>query len=76
MNKHLLLMELIQLREKDYDKFLDRFYDAITKEFNDVFINELLKDKQHKETLKIMIKHFEKKEEYEKCEVLLKYSNK
>jgi len=68
-------MELIQLRDKDYDKFLDKFYDAINTEFHDVFIQELLKEKEHKETLMVMIKHFEEKEEYEKCQVLLKFLN-
>jgi hypothetical protein len=72
MNKHELLLELIQLREKDYDKFLDKLYDAITTEFHDVFVKELLKEKEYQSTLDNMILHFEKKEEYEKCEVLLK----
>ena len=68
-------MELIQLRDKDYDKFLDRFYEAITTEFQDIFVQELLKEKEHLITLNVMIHHFEKREEYEKCEVLLRYLN-
>jgi hypothetical protein len=31
-------------------------------------INE---SEEHRDTLRIMIEHFEKKEEYEKCDVLL-----
>ena len=70
---HELLLELIQLRELDYDKFLEKLYIAITTDFEGIFKEELTKEKEHQETLKLMIKHFEKKEEYEKCDVLIHY---
>jgi hypothetical protein len=73
--QHELLIELIQLKEQDYDKFLDKFYEAITTEFHQIFVEELIKDQDHISTLRIMINHFEKKEEYEKCDVLLHYLN-
>ena len=68
---HQVLLELLELREKDYDLFVDKLYDAITNEFSKYFKEELIKDKDHQQTLKIMIDHYEKKEEYEKCDVLL-----
>ena len=68
---HQVLLELLELREKDYDLFVDKLYDAITNEFSKYFKEELIKDEDHQQTLKIMIDHYEKKEEYEKCDVLL-----
>ena len=57
MNKyHQILLELLHLRETDYDLFVDKLYDAITNEFSKYFKEELVKDKDHRETLKIMIK--------------------
>jgi hypothetical protein len=73
--QHELLIELIQLKEQDYDKFLEKLYEAITTDFEGIFKEELIKEKEHQETLKLMIKHFEKKEEYEKCDVLIYYLN-
>ena len=69
----MLLIELLQLRESNYDLFLDKLYEAITGEFNTVFLEEFIKDKDHQETLQIMINHFEKKEDYEKCEKLFEF---
>ena len=63
-------MELLHLRETDYDLFIDKLYDAITNEFSKYFKEEIIKDKEHQDTLKIMIDHYEKREEYEKCDVL------
>lgn len=68
---HHILLELLELREKNYDLFLEKLYIAITTDFSEYFKQELLKDKDHRQTLEIMIDHFEKKEEYEKCDVLL-----
>lgn len=76
MNKyHQILLELLHLRETDYDLFVDKLYDAITNEFSKYFKEELVKDKDHRETLKIMIDHYEKREEYERCDVLLHLLN-
>ena len=67
---HEILMELLNLRETNYDLFIDKLYDAITDDFSKYFKEELIKDKDHQDTLKIMVDHYEKKEEYEKCDVL------
>jgi len=72
---HEILMELLNLRETNYDLFIDKLYDAITDDFSIYFKEELIKDKEHQDTLKIMIDHYEKKEEYEKCDVLLHLLN-
>jgi len=69
--QHLLLMELLTLRETNRELFLEKLYVAITTEFQKVFIEEMIKDKEHQKTLQIMIDYFESKEEYEKCDVLL-----
>ncbi len=69
--QHLLLMELLTFRETNYELFLDKLYEAITTDFQKIFIEEMIKDKEHQQTLQSMIDHFEKKEEYEKCDVLL-----
>lgn len=76
MNKHhQILLELLQLRETNYELFIDKLYDAITNEFSKYFKEELIKDKDHQQTLSIMIEHYEKREEYEKCDVLLHLLN-
>lgn len=72
---HQLMFEMLELRENNYDLFLDKLYDAITTEFLEYFVKELLKEEIHRETLNSLIKHFEKKEEYEKCNVLLNILN-
>ena len=71
MKYHEILLELLQLREKNYDLFLDKLYEAITGEFKEVFLEELNNDKDYKEILDSMIHHFEVKEEFEKCQKLL-----
>lgn len=70
---HQLLIELIELRDRDYDLFMEKLYEAITTDFERVFKEELMKDEDHRNTLKLMIKYFENKEEYEKCDVLIHY---
>ena len=72
---HQLMFEMLELREKNYDLFLDKLYDAITTEFLEYFVKDLLKEEIHRETLNSLINHFEKKEEYEKCNVLLNILN-
>jgi uncharacterized membrane protein YvbJ len=72
---HLILVELLELRDKDYEKFMDKLYEAISGELSDVVTNELLKDEVHRESIKMMIEYFEQKEEYEKCDVLLHLLN-
>ena len=68
---HLILTEILNLREKDYDMFMDKLYEASTGELLDMTIDMIKESEEHRESLKLMIKHFENKEEYEKCDVLL-----
>jgi hypothetical protein len=75
MKYHSILLELLTLRDTDYDLFLDKLYEAITGEFEKAFIEEFTKDKNHKDILDQMIKHFELKEEFEKCKRLLEFYN-
>lgn len=66
---HDFMLELINLREADYDKFLDKLYEGLTGQF----AGAIESDPTNQDTaakiraLKRMIKHFENKEEYEKC---------
>jgi len=66
---HDFMLELINLREADYEKFLDRLYDGLVGEYAESIVAEpAMGDTKGKiEALNRMIKHFEKKEEYEKC---------
>lgn len=68
---HLILTEILELRDKDYNKFMDKLYEATTGELLYMTIEMLIESEEHRDTLGLMIKHFEKKEEYEKCDVLL-----
>ena len=68
---HLILTEILNLRDKDYDMFMEKLYEASTGELLDMTIDMIKESEEHRDTLNIMIKHFEKKEEYEKCDVLL-----
>ncbi len=68
---HLILTEILNLRDKDYDMFMEKLYEASTGELLDMTIDMIRESEEHRDTLRLMIKHFEKKEEYEKCDVLL-----
>lgn len=70
-----LLYELIELRKTDYDKFMDKLYTLITDEFTEVTTSKLFSKDEMDLVLKSMIKFFESKEEYEKCDVLLHLIN-
>ena len=72
---HKILVELLKLRDTDYDQFIEKLYFAVTTDFSIFFREEMLKEEEHRETIRIMIKHFEEKEEYEKCDVLLHILN-
>ena len=72
---HLILTEILELRDKDYNKFMDKLYEATTGELLHMTIDMLNESEEHRDTLRLMIKHFEKKEEYEKCDVLLHLLN-
>ena len=72
---HNFMLELINLQSADYDKFLDKLYEGLTGEFagaiqSDVMLNNGDPDQNTDAKIRAldrMIKHFEGKEEYEKC---------
>ncbi len=66
-----LLYELLQLRDTDYEKFMDKLYEAMTTEFLEVVKSKVFDIEESEVVFNSLIKHFEKKEEYEKCDVLL-----
>jgi hypothetical protein len=72
-NYHDILLELIRLRETDYDGFMDRLYEALAGEFRDV-VHDGAPIDEKKQAIWTMISHFEKKEQYEKCADLKRLS--
>lgn len=70
-----LLYELLQLRDTDYEKFMDKLYEAMTTEFLEVVKSKVFDVEESDLVFKSMIRHFENKEEYEKCDVLLHLMN-
>jgi hypothetical protein len=73
-NYHDILLELIRLRETDYDGFMDRLYEALAGEFRDV-VHDGSPLEEKRQAIWSMISHFEKKEQYEKCADLKKMSD-
>jgi hypothetical protein len=63
---HDLLLELINLKKQDYDKFMDKLYEALSGEFNEV-VHDTTQASEKKRALMTMIQYFQEKEEYEKC---------
>ena len=73
---HDLMLEILMLREKkDMDAFMDKLYEAITMELKDVLDN-IGPNSGKQEAISIMIRHFQNKEEYEKCAILQKLNQK
>lgn len=68
---HQILLELIKLRETDYDAFMEKLYEALAGEFRDV-VNDGSPMAEKSQALNTMIKHFSDREEYEKCADLKK----
>jgi hypothetical protein len=69
---HELLLNIMNLRQKkDRDAFMDKMYQALTGEFSGVLDGDNM-TKEHRLALSLMIEHFQKKEEYEKCAALQK----
>ena len=66
-----ILLELIILRETDYDAFMDRLYDALAGEFRSI-AHDKSPVTEKREAIWTMIKYFESKEQYEKCADLKK----
>lgn len=69
-----ILLDLVHLRQTDYDGFMNRLYEALTGEFRDVLNDTTPKDEKTK-AIWTMIKHFEKNEEFEKCADLKKMAD-
>lgn len=69
-----ILLDLIHLRQTDYDAFMNRLYEALTGEFKDV-INDSSPVDEKSQAIWTMIKHFEKQEEFEKCAELKKLAD-
>ena len=69
-----ILLDLIHLRQTDYDAFMNRLYEALTGEFKDV-IHDSSPVEDKTQAIWTMIKHFEKNEEFEKCADLKKLAD-
>lgn len=63
---HEILVELLALRETDYDGFMQKLYEALNGEFRDM-VNDDSPIGEKKKALWTMLEHFEDREEYEKC---------
>jgi len=66
-----ILLDLIHLRQTDYDAFMNRLYEALTGEFKDA-LYDTSPIEEKSQAVWSMIKHFEKQEEFEKCASLKK----
>lgn len=69
-----ILLELVHLRQTDYDGFMNRLYEAITGEFKEV-LHDQTPVEEKSQAIWTMIKHFEKTEEFEKCADLKKLAD-
>jgi len=63
---HDLLIELMDLKDENYDKFMEKLYEAIFGEFKGV-ISDKEPVTEKKKALNTMMLHFQSKEAYEKC---------
>jgi hypothetical protein len=76
MKKNLeLLYELIELRNTNHELFMVKLYDVLTDEKNEMNQSDLFSQNETKLVLESMLKYFESKEEYEKCDVLFHLIN-
>ena len=64
-----MLFELLELRENDYDGFMQKLFEALSGDFKDM-VNDHSPLDEKSQALKTMIGHFEAREEYEKCATL------
>jgi hypothetical protein len=69
-----ILLELLELRENDYDGFMHKLYDALSGDFRDMVHDDSPLDEKLK-ALSTMIEYFAEREEYEKCAELKKMSD-
>jgi hypothetical protein len=63
---HRTLMELIMLREHDYDAFMHKLYEALSGEFRGM-VHDASPIEEKIKALDSMIRYFEELEQYEKC---------
>jgi hypothetical protein len=64
-----MLFELLQLRESDYEGFMQKLYEALSGDFRQM-VNDDSPLAEKSQALRTMIEHFEVREEYEKCATL------
>jgi hypothetical protein len=64
-----MLFELLQLRESDYEGFMQKLYEALSGDFRQMVNDDSPLDEKS-QALRTMIEHFEVREEYEKCATL------
>lgn len=69
-----MLAELMKLRDKDYELFMDKLYLALMGEARDA-LKDATPAGEKRSAIWIMIKHFEEKEEFEKCADLKKLAD-
>lgn len=69
------LHQMLKLRVQDTNEFMDKLYDMLTSESMDEIKNKIFYLEESPWVFNSMIKHFEEKEEYEKCDVLLHLIN-
>jgi len=63
---HKILLELMQLRETDYDQFMNKLYEALNGQFRSA-IHDSEPKEDKRQAIWTMIEYFSNKEEYEKC---------
>lgn len=66
-----IMLELVHLRQTDYDGFMDKLYDALTGEFRRAIHDAAPAEEKH-QAIWTMIDHFKRTEQYEKCANLKK----
>ena len=68
MHPH-LLFELLQLRESDYEGFMQKLYEALSGEFRGM-VHDTSPIEEKLQALDSIRVHFQEREEYEKCAAL------
>lgn len=61
-----IMLELVHLRQTDYDAFMDKLYEALTGEFRGA-VHDAAPPEEKNQAIWTMIDHFKKTEQYEKC---------
>jgi hypothetical protein len=61
-----IMLELVHLRQTDYDAFMDKLYEALTGEFRGA-VHDAAPQEEKNQAIWTMIDHFKRTEQYEKC---------